>query len=263
VDGFPAYAPDFAHGGGGFKSSYFSELARLEDGNFWFQSRNKLILWSLGEYCRNFQSLLEIGCGTGYVLSGISKLFPNATLHGSEIFTAGLGFAAAKLPLVNFMQMDGRNIPFDEEFDVIGAFDVLEHIEEDERTLEQMHAALKPRGIMLITVPQHAWLWSPIDEYACHVRRYTASNLHKKIENAGFEIVRSTSFITTLLPAMMISRFFQKKFQDKTFDPSSELKINPFINYFFNKILNFELYMIRKGIDFPMGGSRLVVAIKS
>jgi SAM-dependent methyltransferase len=174
VDGFPAYAPDFAHGGGGFKTSFFSELARLEDGNFWFQSRNKLILWSLGEYCRNFQSFLEIGCGTGYVLSGISKLFPNATLHGSEIFTAGLGFAAAKLPLVNFIQMDGRNIPFDEEFDVIGAFDVLEHIEEDELTLAQMHAALKPRGIMLITVPQHAWLWSPIDEYACHVRRYTA-----------------------------------------------------------------------------------------
>ncbi len=131
VDGFYAYAPDLAHGGGGFKSSYFSDLARLEEANFWFQSRNQLILWALEEYCQNFQSFLEIGCGTGYVLSGVSKLFPHSTLQGSEIFIAGLGFAAARLPTVNLMQMDARDIPFQEEFDVIGAFDVLEHIEED------------------------------------------------------------------------------------------------------------------------------------
>lgn len=262
-DGFDSYAPEFAHGGGGFKSSYFSELACLEDSNFWFRSRNQLILWALRQYCPNFKSLLEIGCGTGYVLSGISKIFPNSTLHGSEIFTAGLNFAAARLPSANFMQMDARNIPFEGEFDVIGAFDVLEHIEEDERTLAQVHAALKPRGIMLITVPQHAWLWSPIDEYACHVRRYTASDLHRKIETAGFQIVRSTSFITTLLPAMMISRFIQKKSTDRAFDASSELKIHPIINYLFNKILSLELYMIRKGLNLPLGGSRLVVARKS
>jgi SAM-dependent methyltransferase len=142
MDGFYAYAPDLAHGGGGFKSSYFSDLARLEEANFWFQSRNQLILWALEEYCQNFQSFLEIGCGTGYVLSGVSKLFPHSTLQGSEIFIAGLGFAAARLPAVSLMQMDARDIPFQEEFDVIGAFDVLEHIEEDECVLAQVHAAL-------------------------------------------------------------------------------------------------------------------------
>ena len=199
VDGFHAYAPKFAHTGSGFKSSYFSDLARLEEANFWFQSRNQLILWALEEYCQNFQSFLEIGCGTGYVLSGVSKLFPHSTLHGSEIFIAGLGFAAARLPSVNLMQMDAREIPFQEEFDVIGAFDVLEHIEGDERVLAQVYKALKPHGFMLLTVPQHAWLWSTIDEYACHVCRYSASDLHHKISSAGFQIVRSTSFVTSLL----------------------------------------------------------------
>jgi len=186
VDGFHAYAPDFAHSGGGFKSSYFSELARLEENNFWFRSRSQLILWALDEYCHNFQSILEIGCGTGYVLSGVSKHFPLSTLHGSEIFTAGLNFAAARLPAANLMQMDARKIPFEEEFDVIGAFDVLEHIEDDECVLAQVHAALKPQGLILLTVPQHAWLWSASDKYACHVRRYTASDLHHKIKKAGF-----------------------------------------------------------------------------
>lgn len=262
VDGFHAYAPDFIHGGGGFKSSYFPELARLEEANFWFQSRNRLILWALKEYCQNFQSLLEIGCGTGYVLSGVSKQFPRSTLHGSEIFIAGLGFAAARLPSATFMQMDARSIPFEEEFDVIGAFDVLEHIEEDERTLAQVHAALKPQGFMLLTVPQHAWLWSPVDEYAFHVRRYTASDLHREVEAAGFQIVRSTSFVTTLLPAMMISRFLQKKVSDRDFDATAELKISPWLNSLFLRLLAIELTAIKKGFNFPIGGSRLVVARK-
>ena len=181
VDGFDSYAPDFAHEGGGFKPNYFSELARLEEANFWFKSRNKLLMWAIEKYCPNFQSFLEIGCGTGYVLSGVSKRFPRSTLFGSEIFITGLSFAATRLPSAKFMQMDARNIPFENEFDVIGAFDVLEHIKEDEEVLLQMCAALKPEGLMLLTVPQHAWLWSPIDEYAFHERRYAAADLHQKI----------------------------------------------------------------------------------
>jgi SAM-dependent methyltransferase len=161
------------------------------------------------------------------------------------------------------MQMDARNIPFEEEFDVIGAFDVLEHIEEDERVLAQVHAALRLQGIMLITVPQHKWLWSVMDEYACHVRRYAAADLHQKIETAGFRIVRSTSFVTSLLPAMMASRFLQKKVSDVEFDATAELKIAPWLDSLFFQLIRAELAFIRKGFSFPVGGSRLVVARKT
>jgi SAM-dependent methyltransferase len=263
VAGFFSFAPNLAHGGGGFKSTYFSELARLEDANFWFFSRNQLILWALKEYSQDFNSLLEIGCGTGYVLSGVAKQFPRATLYGSEIFTAGLNFAATRLPSVSLMQMDARDIPFEDEFDVIGAFDVLEHIKEDELVLAQVHAALKPLGCILITVPQHSWLWSPTDEYACHVRRYSALDIHKKIESAGFNIIRSTSFISTLLPVMMVSRFFQKNVSDREFNAATELKIPPLLNKLFLKMLRAELAIIKKGFSLPLGGSRLVVARKA
>lgn len=262
VDGFDSYAPDMAHDGGGFKSDYFSVLARLEMTNFWFRSRNRLLMWAIEKYYPNFQSLLEIGCGTGYVLTGISKKFPRSTLYGSEIFIAGLGFSAARLPSAKFMQMDARSMPFENEFDVIGAFDVLEHIEEDEKVLSQMCAALKPEGLMLLTVPQHAWLWSPVDEYACHERRYAASDLHQKIQAAGFRVIRSTSFVTTLLPAMMISRFLQKKVSDKKFDATAELKISPWLNSLFSRMLGAELALIKWGFNLQLGGSRLVVARK-
>lgn len=260
VEGFDA--PDLAHESSGFKSNYFSDLADLEDANFWFQSRNNLIMWALEKYAPNFKSFLEVGCGTGYVLSGVSKKFPHSILLGSEIFVAGLGFAATRLPSVKFIQMDARNIPFENEFDVIGTFDVLEHIKEDEEVLTQMCKALKPKEWIFITVPQHEWLWSSTDEYAQHERRYTISDLHSKVEAAGFSIIRSTSFITTLLPAMMIARFRQKKMSDKEFDASAELKISPWLNTLFLRILCAELALIKRGINLPFGGSRLVVAQK-
>jgi SAM-dependent methyltransferase len=262
VDGFVAYSPQFARDGGGFKAGYYAELARLEGANFWFRARNALILWAIGKYCGRFQSFLEIGCGTAYVLSGVAGAYPSARLRGSEIFVAGLGFAAQRLPSAEFVQMDAREIPFREEFDVVGAFDVIEHIEEDERVLAQMHAALKPGGCIVITVPQHAWLWSETDEYACHVRRYSASELHRKIEAAGFEIERSTSFVSALLPALMASRLARKKSAGKAFDPLAEFNISPWLNKALETVLAAERALIRLGISLPLGGSRLVVARK-
>jgi SAM-dependent methyltransferase len=262
IDGFDSYAPDFAHEGGGFKSSSFSDLALLEDANFWFRSRNKLLMWAIEKYCPNFQSLLEIGCGTGYVLSGISKKFPHSNLFGSEIFTTGLNFAAERLPLVKLMQMDARNIPYIEEFDVIGAFDVLEHIEEDEHVLSQIHTALNPGGHVILTVPQHAWLWSAVDEYSCHARRYSITDLRNKFERAGFSIVRTTSFVTTLLPFMAVSRMRSRNQSTETIDPTKEFKIPSLINTLFYKLLRAECCLIKAGINFPVGGSRLVIAQK-
>lgn len=261
VDGFPAYASSFVQEGLGFKSSYFSELSKLEELNFWFRARNRLIIWALGYYCPDFHSFLEIGCGTGFVLSGITKVYPNAYLQGSELFIKGLDFAANRLPSVNLMQMDARHIPFVSEFDSVGAFDVLEHIEEDRQVLSQIHKALNPGGILILTVPQHNWLWSPVDDYACHVRRYSARELHDKLKDTGFEILRSSSFVTSLLPAMLISRFIQK-LKAKDSNPSAGLNISSWLNWIFEKILNAEIHLIRCGINYPLGGSRLVVARK-
>ncbi len=260
IDGFEAFAPAFAHESTGFKPEYFSELAILEAANFWFKSRNAIIIWALKTYAKSIGSFLEIGCGTAFVLSGIAKAFPDTRLFGSEILTTGLGFAAQRLPKATFMQMDARDIPFKDEFDVIGAFDVLEHIEEDTVVLSQIHHALRANGIAIFSVPQHAWLWSAADEYACHVRRYSADDIHAKVSAAGFQILRSTSFVSTLLPAMMASRLLSKKVPAKDYDGKAELKLPPFLNSLFLLLLNCELALIQCGINLPIGGSRLVIA---
>ncbi|RYE40925.1 MAG: methyltransferase domain-containing protein [Hyphomicrobiales bacterium] len=262
VDGFVAYAPELARSGGGFKERFYDDLARLEDANFWFRARNALVCWALERYAPQFQSMLEVGCGTAYVLSGIARSFPGRRLVGSEIFVAGLGFAAGRLPAADFVQMDARAIPFEAEFDVVGAFDVVEHIKEDELVLAQMRSALKPGGVLLLTVPQHACLWSASDVYACHERRYEATDLHRKLREAGFELTRSTSFVTALLPALALSRVRHRKADADSFDPLAEFNISRWVNRLLEQVLAAERAMIRRGLDLPVGGSRLIVARK-
>jgi SAM-dependent methyltransferase len=262
IAGFPALAPELACEGGGFQPEYFSELAALESGNFWFQARNKLILWVLQRYFPNFYRFLEIGCGTGFVLSGVAKAFPEAVLTGSEVFSVSLAYAANRLSGAEFLQMDARHLPYVEHFDVVGAFDVLEHIVEDEQVLAEIHKALRPDGGLVLTVPQHRWLWSRQDESACHVRRYTATELRRKVLAAGFIPLYETSFVSLLLPMMWLSRLQKSWFTEKN-DPMSELRIGQIANRLLGTVMTIERGFIRSGIRFPIGGSLLLVARKS
>lgn len=258
IDGFEAYAPELAYAGGGFNPEAFADLARLEAGNFWFQARNELLLWVLRTYRPGLESFLEIGCGTGYVLAGVSASFPEAKMTGSEIFVEALPYAQSRVPQARLIQADARKLPFKEDFEVIGAFDVLEHIPEDETALSGLFRALKPNGLLILTVPQHKWLWSSTDEEACHVRRYENRDLTGKLLTAGFKILRSTSFVSLLLPAMALARLPQKSEKSGT----SELQLPAALNALFRAIMKIELAGLRLGLDYPVGGSRLVVALK-
>lgn len=246
----------------GFKAHYFQELANLEADNFWFRARNQLISWAIQKNSPLLSNFLEIGCGTGFVLSAVSKSFPHAEIFGSEYFEEGLVYARQRLPKATFNQMDARSIPHSLYFDAIGAFDVLEHIQEDDVVLNQIYKALKPSGIVFITVPQHPWLWSVVDEHACHVRRYTEQELDRKVKAAGFEVVLSTSFVTILLPAMYISRMIARKKNNLQNDEIAGIKMNPWLNKLFELLLALERFFIRTGVRLPFGGSRLLVARK-
>ncbi len=259
-NGFLFFSNDSSQANEGFASGYFENLASLEASNFWFCSRNKLIVWTLGKYFPHATDFFEVGCGTGFVLSGIEKAFPDLDLYGSEIFKEGLEFAK-KRTKAKFFQMDARLIPFKEEFDVMGAFDVLEHIKEDEEVLEQMYKAIKPGGGLILTVPQHKFLWSKVDEVSFHKRRYGINELKTKIENAGFKVLTSTSFVAFLLPFITLSRMRLKLLNGK-FDLYSEFKLNTILNTVFEVILNLETILIKIGMRFPFGSSLLIVATK-
>jgi SAM-dependent methyltransferase len=233
----------------------------VEGQNFWFCARNELIFWNLAKYFPQSNNFLEIGCGTGFVLAGLRKAFPRMSIAGSEIYTEGLKYAATRVPDAFLFQMDARRIPYDSEFDVIGAFDVIEHIDEDEMVLTQMYKALQPNGGMILTVPQHPFLWSNQDEFACHVRRYTRGELVEKVRRAGFQVMALTSFVSFLLPLMMLSRFLRR---DKMpTELTGEFKLAKVTNGILAQIMALERLAIKAGVSFPMGGSLMLTARKA
>ena len=252
---------DGPHGAdAGFKPEYFARLAEIEESHFWFRARNQLIQWALRNYFPDAKSFFEVGCGTGFVLAGIHERFPRMRLVGSEIFAAGLAIAKARVPNSELHQMDARRISFEREFDVVGAFDVLEHVIEDENVLAQMFNAVRSGGGLLLTVPQHPFLWSASDQYAMHQRRYNRAELRRKAESAGFQVERITSFNSLLLPLMIWSRLQRK--HDHDFQPWREFEITPALNKTLESILKFERMVIKTGASFPAGGSLLLIGRK-
>lgn len=242
-----------------FSPDFFAQLASIEAGNWWFRSRNRLLLWFLSTQIDSFVSFLEIGCGTGFVLEAIQKAYPNAQVVGSDFFEEGLVFARERVPSAEFTQLDATSMTETKCYDLIGAFDVIEHIEQDEKVFSNLARALNTGGRLLITVPQHKWLWSEADEYACHVRRYTRTELVSKVKRAGLSIEYVTSFVGLLVPFMWLVRQRGRK---KNFDPMSEFKIPTWLNGVLEIVMAIELQLLKIGVRFNMGGSLLMLAVK-
>jgi SAM-dependent methyltransferase len=248
-------------GADSYHAELFEVLERVEDENFWFRSRNRLIQWALKRYFPNTRSLVEVGCGTGYVLAGLRDAYPSIELTGVELFSEGLRIAARRVPDAALLQADARRLPFEEEFDVAAVFDVLEHIDEDMTVLQQLARVLKPGGGLLVTVPQHPWLWSSADDAAAHQRRYTRTDLERKIRDAGFELVRMTSFVSLLLPAMAAVR--RPRRADDEYEFANEFRTGPQVNRALEAVMALERALIRAGASLPAGGSLLAVARKA
>lgn len=269
IDGVRCYAPELARSRNDYPPEGFARLFAAEAGNFWFRARNRILLGLFRKFVRTERAqVLEIGCGTGFVLHGLSQAFPQWTLTGAEGSLEGLRFARQRLAGLEFIQLDARALPFESAFDAIGAFDVIEHITEDEQVLASAFRALRPGGHLFVSVPQHPSLWSANDDHAHHKRRYRRHELDDKVTAAGFRVVRSTSFVTTLFPAMALSRRRQRHdlkalTQDEALELSTrELTLPKPLDLAFDLAMRLDGALIAAGLSLPFGGSRVVVAQK-
>lgn len=253
------FAPDLADTVSGFDPDFFDELAELEAGYFWFVARSELITGLAETFFPAARRYLEVGCGTGTVLRAVAASRSWNLLVGSELHPSGLAHARQRLPVdVEFVQMDARDIPASGVFDLTGAFDVIEHIADDEAVLRGLRSATRTGGGTIIAVPQHPWLWGHSDDIAHHQRRYRRDELEEKLVRNGFEILFSSSYTALLLPLMVASRLAGtgKKPSDDIFH---EFRISPFVNRLFTAISRSEVRMTLAGLKWPLGGSRIVV----
>src|SRR3970040_1629113 len=102
-----------------------------------------------------------------------------------------------------------------------------------------MYRAARSGGGIILTVPQHHFLWSQHDVHACHVRRYSAREIRAKVESAGFKMLRLTSFVSVLWPCMMAARLVLSQ-ADREYDAGGQLRIGPLLNRALEKTLDCE-----------------------
>ena len=267
IDGFLCYAPERARECTDYPVDGFDVTAAVESGSFWCRSRNRVLHQVIDRFTDRTRPLamLEIGCGIGGVVAELRR-FSHLKLTASEIYLQGLRYARSRFPDVDFIQLDATAMPFRSEFDIVGAFDVLEHIEADDRAVEGVHQALRPGGLFIATVPQHQWMWSTLDEVVCHKRRYSRSQLLQTLSDRGFEVVFCSSFVTALFPAMAVSRLLSRRqakpaVRKEAF--ASEVTLSPAANRICDWIMRADELALRSGFPLPFGGSLLVVARKA
>lgn len=266
VEGIRCYSPEVASSYANYPDGGFDLTDKNGEKSFWVRSRNRLFkrlvydnLVSTGK-----TKLLEIGCATG---GFIQQIVENEKLEitGSEIYLKGLLYAKKNLPHVAFIQFDVTQGLIGEEFDLIVAFDVLEHIENDVAAIRNINQMLHKGGGLIITVPQHKFLWSKLDEILKHKRRYSRRELVTKLQENGFDIRHVTSFLFVLFPLMLISRMFDKgrdKSQSDEVALQQRVKFSNALNWVFDLFMRIDEVLIRLGISLPFGGTLVIVARK-
>jgi SAM-dependent methyltransferase len=258
------YHPDRAYGCEDYPEEGFSNLISVEEGNFWFESRNRFLSALIRRHLSpltNTKSFLEIGCGTGFVLRMLSQI-PGLEVSGSEIHLSGAKMAARRAPQAEVFQMDALRMEFHRKYDAIGLFDVLEHIEDDLEIISRIRRALKQNGILFLTVPQYPKFWSPQDTLAGHKRRYAKADLENKIRQGGFQILYAGSLFCAIFPLYAISRLQKKRLSATEAKKRlmSEFYISPWLNYLLATACWLDLIAVQLGFRLPFGSSLVVVA---
>ncbi|MFC2146245.1 class I SAM-dependent methyltransferase [Acidobacteriota bacterium] len=245
-----------------FPENGYNRCFQFEEHSFWFIHRNNCII----ETVKNFPPagcFFDIGGGNGFVSIGLEKNGINTCLV--EPGMEGI-LNARKRKLRNLVCSSFDDAHFHENsLPAIGAFDLIEHIDNDSSFLSKLAEALIYNGRLFLTVPAFNTLWSSVDDYSGHFRRYTLKSMSSKLKAAGFEIEYGT-YIFSILPIPIFlflsipDRIVKKK--DSSLQKSIKQhnqKAN-ITNKVLNKIWEKELSFIKRKRRIPIGGSCLFVA---
>jgi SAM-dependent methyltransferase len=180
-------------------------------------------------------------------------------MEGADLFLTSLQYCRRRLDIPLY-QVDLLKLPFKDRYDFIGIYDILEHIEDDPRAIRNLYAALKPGGILNVTVPACKFLWSRFDELD-HKRRYSRRELLTKLEMAGFKIKRVSFFMMLLFPVVYLVRKIQRYPKDTRLEHVKEVRVIPVANALFLFIARIEKILMRF-VSLPIGSSLIVAAEK-
>jgi len=248
-----------------YSDKYFGKHAEVEQNSFWFSHRNKVFLSAFFRHSM-LVPFVDVGGGTGVVSgffhsNGADSIVVEPLPTGAQI--------AHQRGLVTIQSTLEQSGVQSGTLPTIGMFDVLEHIEDDIVTLENISQALAPGGHFMIAVPAYQWLWSDDDIHAGHFRRYTKSTLVKRLRSVGLEIVEVCYLFSFLILPILLLRsvpsFWGRRGSAVSTESSKSKETHSpggFIGRFFRYVSDKELNRLENGRSIPFGTSVFVVARK-
>ena len=242
-----------------------NRLYQVEEDSYWFKHRNSCFGHLVEKYSRG-GVFLDVGGGNGVVSKALQD-------KGSQIVLVEPDPSgcrnAAKRGVRNIFSGTLGDLPLREEAEIssIGAFDVIEHIEDDFGALEEMHSFLSDDGHLFVSVPAFNFLWSEEDVHAGHFRRYPKKSLADLVQRAGFEVVETGYLFSVLYIPILILRSipsFLGLFRIKNGSVNRDHGANGgLISGFISRRLKSEFARLKRGSSKMFGSSVYLVARKS
>jgi 2-polyprenyl-3-methyl-5-hydroxy-6-metoxy-1,4-benzoquinol methylase len=229
----------------------YDRMAAHDATHWWYRARRDILASVIRRKVAlpRLAHILEIGCGTGHNLAMLSRF---GDVDAIEIDDHSRGIAAQRLGRdVGASQLPELDGVADQSYDMVAILDVLEHVEDERAALKAIARRLRPGGTILITVPQHPWMWSGHDVANHHFRRYTKATLRRAISDAGLKITMLESFNSLLFPLAAADRIVAKITGRKGSDDA--LPVAP-VNALFEKIFGLERYLVGR-VPMPPGVS--------
>jgi SAM-dependent methyltransferase len=184
----------------------YQEMAELDDRHWWYRARRRIIADLIQREARlpKDARILELGCGTGHNLAMLSVF---GHVEGLELDDEARALSEKRLgrkvmssPLPELAEVPDRH------YDLIGAFDVIEHIDDDQAALASVATKLKTGGKFVMTVPAHQWMWSAHDVVNHHRRRYSKRALKDLLESSPLKLEKIGYFNSLLFPLAVAER---------------------------------------------------------
>lgn len=239
----------------------YARLAEFEQNYWWHQGRLEIIATYLKRASQNRvnSTILNVGCGTGGTIDMLEKFGKVDNVDTSDeaiAFMKSLGHGSVT-------KVDDINLPFgDKIYDIVGAFDVLEHIEDHKSALCEWKRVLKDDGAIVVTVPAYQWLWSQHDVSMHHWRRYTVKSLMAVAAEAGLRPERVSYAISFSLPLVVGFRLGSKILRRNTDSETSYVPVPRAINQLFMALLKVEA-KLHNTVSLPAGTSVITILRKS
>ncbi|MBV8218175.1 MAG: class I SAM-dependent methyltransferase [Solirubrobacterales bacterium] len=232
-------------------------MLELDDRHWWYRGRRRIVRAELDRLpLRAGARVLDAGCGSGRTLDELS---PYGEVSGIELDPGAAELARGR---GRGDVVVGRleELPWEDgSFDLITCLDVIEHTPDDRVTLQELRRVSRPGGFLLVTVPAYQGLWSMHDVANHHYRHYSRGMMRAAAGEAGWRIVRMTSFNGLLLgPAAAVRLAERRREPDADYKP--ELKLGPdWLNSLLEQPLRLEARWLASGRTMPAGLSLLAV----